>query len=199
MALEQLLDSPPGTVLPATVTHLEGFGAFVDIGCGLVSMIPIENCSVSRIDHPRCRFAVGQEIYAVLTGGDRTQQRVTLSHKELLGTWAENARRFSPGMAVPGYVRGIKPYGSFVELAPNFTGLTDRTEGLQEGDRVSVCIKSIYPEKMKVKLSVIETLEPVPQPEPFSYFITTGRLEQWTYSPPEYIRSPIFRDFTSFS
>lgn len=197
LALEHLLTTPPGTVLPAIVTHLEGFGAFVDVGCGLVSMIPIEHCSVSRIAHPACRFAVGQEIFAVLTGGDRERQRLTLSHKELLGTWEENAQRFSPGMTVPGYVRGIKSYGSFIELAPNFTGLTDRTEGLQEGGRVSVCIKGIYPEKMKVKLAIIETLPPSPQPEPFSYFITRGRLEQWTYSPPEYLREPILRDFTS--
>ena len=197
LALDRLLDCPAGTVLPATVTHLEGFGAFVDVGCGFVSMIPIENCSVSRIQHPACRFAAGQEVYAVLTGGDRAQGRVTLSHKELLGTWAENARRFAPGMTVTGYVRGVKPYGSFVELSPNFTGLTDRTEGLREGDRVSVCIKSILPERMKVKLNVIETLPPSPQPEPFSYFITEGRLEQWCYSPPEYTQEAVLRRFTA--
>lgn len=195
--LDWLLAQPPGTVIPATVTHLEGFGAFVDVGCGLISMIPIESCSISRIDHPSCRFAPGQEVFAVLTGGDRAQQRVTLSHKELLGTWAENAARFAPGMTVPGHIRGIKPYGSFVELAPNFTGLTDRTEGLQEGDRVSVCIKSILPEKMKVKLNVIEKLDSIPQPEPLSYFITAGRLKQWTYSPPEYDREPVVRQFTA--
>lgn len=197
LVLERLLATPPGTVLPATVTHLDGFGAFVDVGCGLVSMIPIENCSVSRIAHSACRFAVGQEIFVVLTGGDRERQRLTLSHKELLGTWGENARRFSPGMTVPGYVRGIKPYGSFIELTPNFTGLTDRTEGLQEGERVCVCIRGIYPDKMKVKLTVIETLPPVPQPEPFTYFITSGRLEQWTYSPPEFLREPMVKRFTS--
>lgn len=196
LALAWLLDAPPGTVLPATVTHLEGFGAFVDIGCGFVSMIPIENCSVSRIAHPSCRFSPGQEIYAVLTGGDRAQQRITLSHKELLGTWSENARRFAPGMTVPGYIRGVKSYGSFIELAPNFTGLADRTEGLQEGDRVSVCIKSILPEKMKVKLNILEKLEALPQPEPFSYFITEGRLEQWLYSPPEYTREALGRQFS---
>lgn len=195
--LDWLLSQPPGTVVPATITHLESFGAFVDVGCGLISMIPIESCSISRIAHPDCRFTPGQEVFAVLTGGDRAQQRVTLSHKELLGTWAENAARFAPGMTVSGYVRGIKPYGSFVELAPNFTGLTDRTEGLQDGDRVSVCIKSILPEKMKVKLNVIEKLDSIPQPEALPYFITEGRLEQWTYSPPEYTREPIVCRFTA--
>jgi len=42
----------PGCILPAVVTHLESFGAFVDIGCGVPSLIGIENISVSRIPHP---------------------------------------------------------------------------------------------------------------------------------------------------
>src|SRR5699024_9229592 len=81
LALEALLACSPGTVLPATVTHLAGFGAFVDVGCGVVSMIGIENCSVSRISHPARRFTVGQEIYTVLTGTDRSLGRLYLSHK----------------------------------------------------------------------------------------------------------------------
>ena len=92
------------------MTHLAGFGAFVDVGCGVVSMIGIENCSVSRISHPARRFTVGQEIYTVLTGTDRSLGRLYLSHKELLGTWQENAARFSPGMTVTGWVRGVQPW-----------------------------------------------------------------------------------------
>ncbi len=195
LALGRLLDCPPGQVLPATVTHLEGFGAFVDVGCGFVSMIGIENCSVSRISHPACRFTVGQEIYVLLTGADRDLGRVYLSHKELLGTWEENAARFSPGMTVPGWVRGVKPYGSFIELAPNFTGLADQTGGLAENDRVSVYIKAILPDRMKVKLSVLSKLEPSSKPEPLFYFITSGQLRRWAYSPAECTRTRIVREY----
>mgnify|MGYP000193708404 CR=1 FL=1 len=184
LALAELLRCPPGTVLPATVTHLEGFGAFVDVGCGVVSLIGIENCSVSRISHPARRFTVGQEIYTVLTGSDPDQGRLFLSHKELLGTWLENAARFSPGMTVAGWVRGVKSYGTFVELTPNLTGLADQTEGLAEDDRVSVYIKAILPDRMKIKLTLIHRLEPEPGPEPLSYFITFGQLSRWDYSPP---------------
>lgn len=194
MALNALLDTPAGTVLPATVTHLEPFGAFVDVGCGVVSLINIENISVSRIAHPACRFREEQAICAVLTGSDRAQGRVFLSHKELLGTWLENAAAFAPGMTVPGWVRSIQPYGSFIELAPNLSGLADRTAGLTEGDRVSVHIKSIQPEKMKVKLTVIGRLEPE-DPGPLPYFITAGRLTRWEYSPPNCLREAILRIF----
>ena len=181
LALARLMDTPTGTVLPATVTHLAGFGAFVDVGCGVVSMIGIENLSVSRIPHPSSRLAVGQEIFVLLTGHDREAGRIFLSHKELLGTWAENARAFRPGMTVTGMVRNIQPYGTFIELTPNLTGLTDQTRGLQIGDHAAVYIKSMQPKKRKIKLQVTEILPPVREPLPFSYFITEGQVESWDY------------------
>lgn len=185
LAMDWLMDAlEPGMVIPATVTHLEPFGAFVDIGCGVPSMIGIENLSVSRIPNSGERFTVGQDIFAAVLAVQREQKRVTLTHKELLGTWAENAARFSAGMTVSGYVRGIKDYGVFVELAPNLSGLAELREDLREGDRVSVYIKSILPERMKIKLLVIERLPPEQAPPPNRYFITEGRLSSWRYAPP---------------
>lgn len=183
-ALDRLLETLiPGAVIPATVTHLEPFGAFVDVGCGLPSMIGIENISVSRIPHPDRRFTVGQEIYAAVLGVDRALGRVMLTHKELLGTWAENAAQFQPGMTVAGVVRGVKDYGAFVELAPNLSGLAELRADLREGDRVSVYIKAISPERMKIKLLVIDKLPPEPAPSPLRYFITGGQIARWRYAP----------------
>ena len=84
-------------------------------------------------------------------------------------------------MTVTGMVRSIMPYGSFLELTPNLTGLTDRTKGLREGDHVAVYIKAIQPQKRKVKLQVTELLPPVREPLPLSYFVTEGILQDWTY------------------
>ena len=71
----------PGCILPAVVTHLESFGAFVDIGCGVPSLIGIENISVSRIPHPDQRFRVGQAIFAVVQELDPKLGRVYLTHR----------------------------------------------------------------------------------------------------------------------
>lgn len=183
-ALDVFLEKlPAGAVIPATVTHMESFGVFVDIGCGVVSMISIENISIARIPHPDRRFRIGQRIYAAVTGTDRDLRRIYLTHKELLGTWEENAAQFAPGMTVPGTVRGIKDYGAFVELTPNLTGLADLTPEIQEGDRVSVYIKSILPDRMKCKLLVIDKLDPESGPPPLHYYITGGRLSHWRYAP----------------
>lgn len=70
-----------------------------------------------------------------------------MTHKELLGTWMENASWFCPGETVRGTVRSVKEYGSFIELTPNLSGLADAREKLDPGDGVSVYIKSIRPEK----------------------------------------------------
>ena len=171
----------PGTVLPARVSHLERFGAFVDLGCGVTSLIPLENISVSRIPHPAARFRVGQDILAVVTAADAENCRFYLSHKELLGTWLENAAGFAPGETVPGIVRGVRDYGIFVELAPNLSGLADWRPGLCEGDGVTVYIKSIRPEGRKIKLQVIQRLAAAPEPAPVKYFITGGEIRSWVY------------------
>lgn len=183
MALTHILDTwRTGDVIPAAVTHLEPFGAFVDIGCGVPSMLAPEQISVSRISHPRQRFSPGQEVFAVVTGIDRELSRIHLSHKALLGTWMENAALFAPGMTVPGIVRGIKPYGVFVELTPNLTGLAEPYPDLEENQRVSVYIKAIQPERHKVKLLVIDCLPPAP-PARLQYFVTGGHMDSWRYLP----------------
>ena len=180
-ALDAIQSLPAGTVLEATVTHLESFGAFVDIGCGLTSMIPIDRISISRIPHPRCRFRPGQKIRAVLLGIDPERGHVLLSHRELLGTWAENAARFAPGETVTGVVRGIQDYGIFVELAPNLTGLAECCPGVEENQRVSVFIKSIQPERRKIKLLIIDALEPGVEYTPFEYPPAPEDAAGWRY------------------
>ena len=183
LALDALLARcRPGLVLPAAVTHMEPFGAFVDLGCGVTSMIGVEHISVSRIPHPRERFHEGQDIFAAVLDVDPAEERIYLTHRELLGTWAENAAPFQAGMTVPGTVRGVKDYGIFVELTPNLSGLAEVQPGVREGDRVSVYIKSIVPHRMKIKLLIIARLPSAP-PEPLRYFITAGRLTHWRYAP----------------
>ena len=174
----------PGMVLSARVTHMEPFGVFADIGCGVIALLPVEHISVSRIPHPDQRFRRGQRILAVVSAADPALPRFTLSHKELLGTWLENASRFRAGETVTGIVRSVQDYGCFVELAPNLSGLADRKAGIREGDRVSVYLQSIRPERMKIKLHIIEKLPPLRLPPPLRYQLTDGPLERWSYSPP---------------
>jgi len=188
----------PGTVLSCRVVRLEPFGAFLDIGCGIIAMLPIEHISIARISHPHDRFREGQKILCVVHSIDRERRRITMSHRELLGTWMENASRFHVGETVCGIVRSIQDYGTFIELTPNLSGLADNKNNLSPGDNVSVFIKNIRPESMKVKLQVIEKL-PCAEPAPLQYQITDGRLEHWVYSPPNCEKRSVETVFTTLS
>ena len=173
----------PGDIIPARITHLEPFGAFCDIGCGIISLLTVDKVSVSRISHPSDRFKTGEFIYAVVSSIE--DGRIYLSHRELLGTWEENAAVFAPGQTVTGTIRSVEDYGVFVELTPNLAGLAELCEGVVPGESCSVYIKSIIPERMKIKLVLIDTCGPA-EAAPCRYFINTDKvqhIDRWVYSP----------------
>ena len=175
---EYISELSPGDVIEARVTHLEGFGAFADIGAGVASLLPIDAISVSRIPHPGVRLSVGTDIKAVVKsiGPDG---RVTLSHKELLGTWEQNAAEFTSGETIPGVIRSIEKYGIFVELAPNLAGLAELTSGIHVGQHATVYIKSIIPERMKIKLIIVDAFDAVYPVPPTRYFTGAAHISHW--------------------
>jgi small subunit ribosomal protein S1 len=174
----------PGDIIPARITHLEPFGAFCDIGCGIISLVTVDKISVSRISHPSDRFHVGESIHAVVSSIEDSG-RIYLTHRELLGTWEENAAFFRAGQTVTGIIRSVEDYGVFVELSPNLAGLAEPFEGAVPGDACSVYIKSILPDRMKIKLVMIDTCGPAKK-MPYTYFIDPEQIEHlsyWRYSP----------------
>lgn len=184
----------PGDLLFARVSHLEPFGAFLDVGCGVSALLPVDAISVSRISHPRDRLVCGESLPVVIKSMDRESGRITLSLRELLGTWEENAARFEAGQTVFGILRSVESYGAFIELAPNLAGLAELRDFSREellagvGEGVSVYIKSICPERMKVKLVLIDfcrSLSPKTKKHFFVDPAVTRHLSRWIYSPPE--------------
>jgi small subunit ribosomal protein S1 len=184
-----------GDIIPAKVTHLESFGAFVDIGCGLSSLLTVDSISVSRISHPRDRVSVGENINVVVKSKEPNTNRIYVSMRELLGTWEENVASFEVGQTVSGIVRSIENYGVFVELAPNLAGLAELRDGMQASDvaaigsTTAVYIKSILPDRMKIKLVLIDSyryqFSESSKPK-LKYFINceqTHHLSYWKYSP----------------
>lgn len=182
-----------GDLIPAKVTHLESFGAFLDIGCGLTSLLSVDCISVSRISHPQNRLSVGDRITVAVKSNDPESGRIYATLRELLGTWEENARFFEVGQTVTGIIRSVEHYGVFVELTPNLAGLSEvhseeHASALRNliGKSASVYIKSILPERMKIKLVIIDAENCAPTPKHLTYFITqkdTPHLSHWVYSP----------------
>ncbi len=170
-----------GNVVIGKITHIDSFGCFVDIGCGIIALLPIDMISVSRIENPKDRFYVGQTIKAVVKNMD--DGKILLSHKELLGSWEENAALYSVGETVFGVVRTIKEYGIFVELTPNLAGLAEFRDDIEVGDCVSVYIKNIIPDKMKIKLVIISKSEQTEATQKINYFEDKKHIDSFIYSP----------------
>ncbi len=147
------------TVLPCTVTHIEPFGAFVDIGYGIPSLIGIDSIATSHTSNPADRFFVGQKLYVAVTAVETSPFRIHVTHKELLGTWTQNAQQFEAGETVSGIVKSVLPYGVFIELSPNLLGLAEYRNDVKRGMCVSVYIKSILPDKFKIKLTILGPAE----------------------------------------
>lgn len=178
----------PGDIIPAKVTHLERFGAFVDVGCGIISLLPVDAISVSRISHPKERLSVSSRIHVIVKDIDGIGGRISVTHRELCGTWEENASLFSAGQTVAGIVRSIESYGIFVELTPNLTGLAEPHDDVRVDESAAVYIKSITPERMKIKLSVVgayrgELLRDVTPPKYYIDPKNTLHIDRWRYSP----------------
>ena len=172
----------PGQVIEAVVTHMESFGVFADIGAGICALMPIDSISVSRIPHPSARFTAGEKIKAVVKSIDENG-RITLSYKELLGTWEENAALFKAGETVPGIVRSVERYGIFVELKPNLAGLAEYVPGVVPGQHASVYIKNLIPERMKIKLIIVDSFDAEYPNEPVAYYNNSSFIDRWVYSP----------------
>lgn len=146
-----------GDKVTGIVKNIKPYGAFIEIGGGIVGLIHIEDLSIARIKSPSERLEIGQKIDVVVKSIDKDTGKVILSYKELLGTWEENIKEFSTGMKTKGIIRETErnKNGIFIELKPNLVGMAEFKDGLEYGQEVEVYIKKIDSEKKKVKLLIV--------------------------------------------
>lgn len=146
-----------GMCVCGIVKNIRPYGAFVEIGGGIVGLVHIEDISIARIKSPFERFKIGQKINIMIKYIDRETNRVILSYKEMYGTWEENIADLNEGMTVKGIARETEKTkkGIFVELKPNLIGMAEYKENIEYGQSVDVYIKRIIPEKKKVKLLIV--------------------------------------------
>jgi len=182
-ALTNLLsEAKAGDIIPAVVQNVTDYGVFCDIGCGITALMRIDRCCISRINTPAVHFHAGQQIYTAILEIDTKKQLFHLTGRELLGTWEENAAKFKQEETVTGFVRSIMPYGLFIELTPNLSGLCEPDPRVKEGDFVSVYIRAIQQDRHKIKLNILDVL-PQPLPQSLFYFKKQGHIDHWEYYP----------------
>lgn len=150
-------DLQEGQIVNGIVKSVTPYGAFVDIGGGVVGLVHIEDLSVARMKSPLERVKIGQNINVMIKYIDRKTGKINLSYKETLGTWEENADNFKIGMKTHGIIRETEKNknGIFIELTPNLVGMAEYKEGLTYGQEINVMIKKIDYDRKKVKLLIL--------------------------------------------
>ena len=150
-------DLKVGDKVTGIVKNIKPYGAFIEIGGGVVGLVHIEDLSVARIKTPEERLKIGQKVEIVVKSIDRSNGKVILSYKEMFGSWEENVKQFEPGKKVKGKVRETEKNknGIFIELTPNLVGMAEYEEGLEYGQDIEVYIKKIDKDKKNIKLLII--------------------------------------------
>ena len=142
--------------LKGKVKSIQSYGAFINLKGNIDALLPLKYISITRLKSPDELLKVGDEIDVVIKEYDESNNRITVSHKEFLGSWEENIKNFSVGSEYKGIVRGTTRGGVFIELMPNLVGLAEHKSGLVYGEKVDVLIKKISPENHKIKLVILD-------------------------------------------
>lgn len=196
---EALSQLSQGDMIKGKVRKLESFGAFVDIGVGKDALIHISQLSVEFTKNVEDHLEVGQEVEARLMNVDVESLRIQLSliseedqkkqeQQRGEGSQKRKARRSRPketlkvGEVIVGKVASVRPFGCFVELGDNKTGLMHVSEiideesldtladmNLEQGQKVEVVIAEINEKKREYKLRPTEKALKAMVPEEMVY------------------------------
>lgn len=156
-----------GEVRTGTVTSIESFGVFVDLG-DHIGMINAAELSWQRYDHYTDVVQIGQEVTVEILDVDLQRERISLSRKAMFPDPLAQVTNV-PGDLVPGRVTKLLPFGAFVLLGDSFArtmeGLVSITELSEEvvrhpedvlrvGDELTVRILIIDRQRRRVSLSL---------------------------------------------
>ncbi len=159
----------PGDILEGTVTRLESYGAFVDVG-GVEGLVHVSELSWSRVDHPSEVVQPGDKVRVYVLGLKPNQRKIALSLKRLMpDPWENVENRFHVGDIVDGTVTHVVHFGAFVRIAEGLEGLIHVSqlagnawarpyEILQEGDTVRVQVQEVDGKNRRLALKLITVL-----------------------------------------
>ena len=112
-----------GDRVKGTVTSIQKFGAFVDIG-GIEALLPVSEMAWSRTEKVGDLLAVGQAVEVVIKRLDWQNERISLSLKDTLANpWDTADMNWPPGSYHTGKVSRLAPFGAFVTLGDGVDGL----------------------------------------------------------------------------
>ncbi len=120
-----------GDTISVTVSNIEPYGAFVDLGNDIEGFLHISEVSWDKnIKHPKDYIKEGEEIDVEVIEIDATERRLRVSLKNVLPKpFDEFLKNYNTGDVVKGKVTTITNFGAFIRI--------DGVEGLLHNEDVS--------------------------------------------------------------
>ncbi len=154
-----------GDTIKVTVSNIEPYGAFVDLGEDLEAFLHVSEISWDKnVKHPKDYLTVGEDVDVEIIEIDKENKRLRVSLKKLLPKPIEQfSANNRVGDVVSGEVSSVTDFGAFVKLG-EIEGLLHNQECswdksvkckdiLKSGDTVEVKIIDINRDNGKVSLS----------------------------------------------
>lgn len=158
---------PVGTTFMGTITKLERFGAFAQLLPGVEGLIPISKLGGGRrLMSAREAVTEGQEVLLKVDSVDLERRRFSLMPVDVR-IQALKPGELAEGSNVEGIVESIQPFGVFIRLSEEKTGLlhiseTDTPKGgnpvaklerqFPPSTKIDVVVKSIDGERISLTL-----------------------------------------------
>ena len=174
LSIKDALDNPwdriddileVGDTIKVTVSNIEPYGAFVDLGEDLEAFLHVSEISWDKnVKHPKDYLEIGQEIDVEVIEIDKENKRLRVSLKNLLPKPIEQfAASHKIGDEVTGVVTSVTDFGAFVKVG-EIEGLLHNQECswdksvkcadiLKKGDEVTVKIINLDTQNSKISLS----------------------------------------------
>ncbi|WP_324172790.1 30S ribosomal protein S1 [Sulfurimonas sp.] len=172
-----------GDTITVTVSNIEAYGVFVDLGNDIEGFLHISEITWSKnVKNPNDHLTVGEEIDVEVIEINPNTHKLRVSLKRLLPKpFDEFVKNYNEGDIVTGTVTSLTDFGAFVRIG-SVEGLlhnqdiswdknTKCKDVLKSGDEVEVKIAKINNEDQKISLNRKTLLE-----SPIDKFATTHKV-----------------------
>ncbi|MBQ7862852.1 MAG: S1 RNA-binding domain-containing protein [Lachnospiraceae bacterium] len=165
--LKELMDA--GTVVTVKIAEAFPAGAITYLE-GIRAFIPASKLAMTFVDDPTT--FIGQTVQAIVITVNQAEQKLTLSVKDVLKEQEKQERnsriaRLVVGTVVTGTVEQIMPYGAFVSIGDDLSGLLhisqicgrrikSPSEVIKVGDTVNVKIIDVKDGKVSLSMKAVE-------------------------------------------
>jgi len=160
-----------GDTITVTVSNIEAYGVFVDLGNDIEGFLHISEISWNKnVKNPNDYLTVGEEIDVEVIEINSTTHKLRVSLKKLLPKpFDEFLKNYNEGDIVTGTITSLADFGAFVRIS-GVEGLlhnqdiswdknTKAKEVLKSGDEIEVKIAKINAEDQKISLNRKTLLE----------------------------------------